>query len=187
MGQKQPPHAFWAEMSACEHFVHIYENYTAFLDTLADYTSDGLSQGHAVVIIATPPHHLGLSQRLITHGMNVPEAHSQGQLFYVDAEQTLAQFMVGGQPDEGLFTHTISDILERAGAGGRSVRAFGEMVALMWANGHCSAALKLEQFWDTLCRNKSFHLFCAYPKPIFTTNAPESLAQIRALHSSVLD
>lgn len=187
MGQKSPPHAFWAEMSACEHFVHIYENYAAFLNTLAEYTAGGLSQGHAVVIIATPPHHLGLSQRLISHDMNVAEAHSQGRLFYVDAEKTITKFMVNGHPDENLFNHTISEILEQAGAGGRSVRAFGEMVALMWANGHCSAAIKLEQFWDTLCRTKSFHLFCAYPRPIFTTNHTESLAQIRALHSSVLE
>ena len=187
MGQKSPIHAFWAEMSACEHFAHLYENEASFLDILAEYTDEGLSHGHAIVIIATPEHHVGLSKRLISYGVDIAETQSQGRLFYVDAETTLTKFMVAGHPDEGLFNHTISEILEQAGAGGRSLRVFGEMVALMWANGHCAAALKLEQFWDTLCRNKSFSLFCAYPKPIFTTNAPESLAHIRALHSSVLD
>ena len=186
MGHKLPPHAFWAEMSACEHFVNIYENDTALLDTLAEYTDGGLSQGHAVVIIATPPHHLGLSPRLLSRGVNVAEVQSSNQLFYIDAEKTLEKFMVDGHPDENLFHNTISEILERAGARGRSVRAFGEMVALMWANGHCAAAIQLEKLWDNLCRNKSFPLFCAYPKPVFTTNIPESIAQIRVLHSSVL-
>jgi len=50
-----------------------------------------------------------------SYGVNIVAAQSQGQLIYVDAETTLAKFMVGGHPDEDLFNHTISEILEQAG------------------------------------------------------------------------
>ena len=43
------------------------------------------------------------------------------------------------------------------------VRAFGEMVALLWAEGNHAAAIRLEGLWNELQKSHSFSLFCAYP------------------------
>ena len=48
--------AFWAELSACEHFVQIYEADDVFMDTLVGFVTGGLKEGQAAVVIATPAH-----------------------------------------------------------------------------------------------------------------------------------
>jgi hypothetical protein len=60
--------AFWVEMSACEHFVQIYECEEVFLDVLTSFVSEALKEGHAVVVIATPAHRQELNERLIDSG-----------------------------------------------------------------------------------------------------------------------
>jgi hypothetical protein len=56
---------------------------------------------------------------------------------------------------------TVSGLLARARANGRRVRAFGEMVALLWEQGHHSATVRLEPQWGSFCRRETFPLFCA--------------------------
>ena len=60
------------------------------------------------------------------------------------AEHTLETFMVHGWLDEPRCIAGLSEILCRAGTGGRRVRAFGEMVTLLWNNGHRVKKLGIE-------------------------------------------
>jgi len=47
---------------------------------------------------------------------------------------------------------------------GRSrASAFGEMVALLWAEGNFTAAIRVEELWNDLQKLHTFSLFCAYP------------------------
>ena len=65
----------------------------------------------------------------------------------------------------------MSGLLTRGRAGGRRVRAFGEMVAVMWARGEQGATVRLEHLWHRLCQSEAFSLFCAYPRIGFTQDA----------------
>src|ERR1700687_312647 len=156
--------AFWAEMSACGHFVQIYEVDDVFIDTLAGFISGGLRAGQAAIVIATPDHRHELDKRLTAMGLDVNAARARDQFISADAEETLAKFVVDGWPDENLFIQVVTDLLHRAGSNGRKVRAVGEMVALLWAQGHCGATVRLEYLWHDICQRESFALFCAYPK-----------------------
>jgi PAS domain S-box-containing protein len=49
----------------------------------------------------------------------------------------------------------------------RRVAVFGEMVALLWADGNFEAAIQLEQLWNQLAQTHSFQLHCAYPLNLF--------------------
>jgi len=89
-------------------------------------------------------------------------------------------------PDEELFTPVIKSILDRATRGGRKVRAFGEMVAILWARGYCGATVQLEHLWTQMCHREGFPLFCAYPRTGFTQDPAESIAQVCATHSKLL-
>ena len=86
----------------------------------------------------------------------------------MDAQETLSKFMVKGLPDEELFTQVVTGLLERARNGGRRVRAFGEMVAVLWSQGHNGATVRLEHLWHKFCQTEAFSLFCAYPRSGFT-------------------
>jgi hypothetical protein len=178
--------AFWAEMSACEHFVQIYEADDQFMDTLTSFVSDGVCAAQAVVVIATPIHRRQLVDRLTGMGLDLAQAMADDQLILLDAEETISKFMRNDWPDEDVFASTILEILGRASQGGRKVRAFGEMVAIMWARGYCGATVRLEHLWHQLCQKESFPLFCAYPRTGFTQEPAESIAEVCAAHSKVL-
>jgi hypothetical protein len=173
-------------MSACEHFVQIYEADGAFMDTLAGFISGGLTTDQAAVVIATRGHRQELDKRLMALGIDVDAARAKDQLISLDAEETLATFMVGGWPDSDLFKTAVTGILGRATRAGRKVRVFGEMVALLWAKGECGATVRLEYLWHQICQDESFALFCAYPKVGFTEDPSQSIARVCAAHSKVL-
>src|SRR5690242_2776289 len=95
--------AFWGEMSACEHFVQIYDEDGVFMDTLANFIGDGLAKGEASIVIATPQHRRELDCRLAAKGLDVPAAQSQDQFISIDAQETLDRFLVNGWPDDRRF------------------------------------------------------------------------------------
>jgi hypothetical protein len=42
------------------------------------------------------------------------------------------------------------------------VRAYGEMVDLLWKQGAAAAAIRLEVLWNQLAESRAFSLLCAY-------------------------
>jgi len=184
---QRPYTAFWGEMSAFEHFVQIYEKEELYLDTLADYAGHGIESGDAVVLILTPTHREAIELRLRRQGFGVSALQDDDQLILLDAAGTLTKFMVNDWPDDKLFEGVVTSILRRAaGKNQRKVRAFGEMVALMWAQGQCGATIRLEHLWHALCKKESLPLFCAYPKSGHTEHPHDSISQLCAIHSKVL-
>jgi hypothetical protein len=177
---------FWGEIAPCDHVVQIYESDDVFLDLLTGFVSGGVNVEDAVIVIATTSHLEGLEERLTTIGYDVKTLIANSQYIPLDAEQTLGKFMVNGWPDETLFNHIVSDLIGKAKQGNRQVRAFGEMVAILWAKGQVGATVRLEQLWNMFCENEAFCLFCAYPKSGFTQNASESVMHICGAHSKMV-
>ena len=177
---------FWGEIAPCDHFVQIYEDNDTFLDTLEGFVSGGIRSGDSVIIIAIPGNRKALEGRLKAQGVDLQEAVEQDQYIALDAEETLSRFMVKGWPDDELFTQIVTRLLKRARGKGRRVRAFGEMVALLWARGDQAATVRLEHLWQGLCQTEDFALFCAYPKAGFTMNVESSINEICATHSKMV-
>jgi hypothetical protein len=177
---------FWGEMAPCEHLVQIYEDDSLFLDTLEGFVADGLLAGEGVVVIATAKHLSALNRGLVKRDPRLARAMQGDQYLSLDAEAMLSMFMVNGWPDDELFNNFVTGVLKRAGEGGRRVRAFGEMVALLWAQGNCGATVRLEHLWHELCEEQDFMLFCAYPKAGFTRDTQDSIQEICDAHSRVI-
>lgn len=177
---------FWGEISPCEHLVQIYQDEGVFLDALEGFVAGGIQAGDGVVVIATPPHLASLNERLMARNVDVAAAARDNQYLALDAEETLSKFMVMGWPDEDFFRAAVTDILQRAKGENRRVRAFGEMVAILWARGNTGATVHLEHLWHRLCKEQSFSLFCAYPKIGFTRDVSASIKEICDAHSRVI-
>lgn len=177
---------FWGELTPCDHLVQIYQNDESLIDALEGFTAKGLSAGDAVIIIATPAHRASLQLRLEDQGFNIAAAAATDQYIALDADKTLAQFMHNDWPDDELFQNLIEKLLARAQAGGRRVRAFGEMVAILWAQGNNGATVRLEHLWSRLCHDKTFPLFCAYPRSGFTQCTSVSIKEIFDAHSRLI-
>ena len=177
---------FWGEIAPCEHVVQIYENDDVFLDLLAGFVTGGVNAEEAVIVIATDAHLKALDKRLERLGFNISHLVSKRLYMPLDAEETLSRFIVNGWPDENLFNDVISEVIVKAKANGRQVRAFGEMVAILWAKGQIGATVRLEHLWNKFCENEAFCLFCAYPKSGFTQDASESVMHICGAHSKMI-
>ncbi len=173
---------FWGEIAPSDHIAHFYDNDESFLLVLAGFIAEGLDQGETTIVIATPNHRLGL-EKLLIQVTDLSAALLEDRYIAVDAEEALATFMRDDWPDEQQFTDLISSLLKRASDGGRRVRAFGEMVALLWAKGNQGATVRLEHLWNEFCRKYGFCLLCSYPKAGFTKDPYQAVADICAHHS----
>jgi signal transduction histidine kinase len=182
------PRLNWSEMSESDHFVQFYETDPFLLDSLKGYISTGLGAGDACIVVATRAHREALEERLNACELNMAAAVASGQYVSLDAAETLSKFMVDGQPDEARFREVVGDILTRAACEGtRRVRAFGEMVALLWAESRRDAAIRLEEFWNNLQKTHAFSLFCAYEMSCFGgEEMVEPFGHVCAGHSSVI-
>jgi hypothetical protein len=153
------------------HLVSFYQNESDLIDELQGYILSGLSRGEGCVVIATPEHRALLNDSLASVGVNIQRVTADSSYIALDAEETLASFMHDDWPDAEKFQKVIRKVLMSARGRGRNVRAFGEMVAILWDNGHQKAALRLEHLWNDLINAESFHLFCAYPSRFFSVDS----------------
>ncbi len=95
------------------------------------------------------------------------KAIRQGRYVLLDAGEMLPRFMVNGSVDEARFIDLIGGALtgvrNAANRKDSRIAVFGELVALLWAEGKPQEAIRVEQLWNDLAEEHSFSLFCAYP------------------------
>ncbi len=173
------------------HSVQFYSEDRFLLDELGQFIGAALTAGSSAVVIATPAHEDSLSQRLMAEGIDLAQAIVSGRYTVLDAGETLSRFMINGVPDAGRFCQLLGGVIARAASAAEDenhrVVAFGEMVALLWAEGKSEAAVQLEKLWNQAARTYSFSLRCAYPMQGFCReDHAEALLNICAEHSHVL-
>jgi hypothetical protein len=133
------------------------------------YLWEGLRRGEGVLAIVTPEHQELFSGHLDHLGADLPGLLSSRQLIFWDAQQTLNRFMDFGQPDWQRFESIIRRAMGqvRPCAGSEGLRAYGEMVGILWKARQFAAAIRLEQLWNRLLEQSSFSLYCAYAIDVF--------------------
>lgn len=150
-------------MIAPEHVVQFYETDVFLLNAMSDYIGTALRAGDVAIVFAPEARLEALDARLRADGLDVTTARARRQYVTVDAATALSRFMVDGLPEPGRFAEVVRDTIASAADGGRPVRIFGEMVALLVAEGNHAATIRLEELWNDLQRTYPFTLSCAYP------------------------
>jgi len=177
--------AFWDDIAPTDHVIQLYENDHILIDALAGFVGSGINAGDSCVVIATRAHINALNERLREHGIHLQALIEDGRYIPLDAEQTLASFMVDGKINKSLFMEQAASLMARARQNNRRVRAFGEMVALLWEQGNKAATIELEQLWNEYCSEEPFCIFCAYPKSSFKS-VDTPLVHICGAHSKII-
>ncbi|HET7842542.1 MAG TPA: MEDS domain-containing protein [Xanthomonadales bacterium] len=165
-----------------EHLLHFYHDAARFESRLADFVASGLAGGEVVIAIATTARLASLDDELRRRDVDVGAMLLQGRYQPLDAGVALETFMRDGRPDARSFLELLTGLLRRARREGRRVRAFGEMVALLWARNERAATLRLEHLWHAVCRRERLLLLCAYPHGCFHAEH-EARAAIAAAHT----
>src|SRR5262249_37270233 len=163
------PLPFGAEVSQSTHSAQFYEGDAFLIDAMGRSIGPALEAGEGAVVIATEAHRRQLTERLTTRGLSVSNLLSEGRFVSLDAAETLSKFMSEGRPEKTRFADIVGAAIARARAGEppRSVRIFGEMVAVLYMEGNREAAIALEALWSDLATKLRFSLVCAYPTDAF--------------------
>jgi signal transduction histidine kinase len=177
----------FADPEAHTHAVQFYEEESFLFDTVAHFIAAGLKGDDHVVVIATNAHRTGFLHRVGPAAAD--PAIDEGRLTLLDAEETLARFMVGGMPDPDLFREVLARLMTTAEgeASPRRIRAYGEMVDLLWRQGNSTAAIRLEELWGEATQAHSLTLLCAYLMGNFYREGDsEQFMQVCRNHSHVI-
>jgi hypothetical protein len=170
-----------------DHVVHFYDRDDELVGVVVGYLAAAVADGDVVIMIATAAHREAFTAALSSAGVDVAAAMAKRHLQVLDAAATLNQFMVGGSPDAAAFDAVVGGVVRSAAESGCEVRAYGEMVALLWGEGNAAGAIELETLWNGLADQVPFSLFCAYPSYLVAAaDAFDTFAQVCSLHSDVV-
>lgn len=153
--------ANWPELvrhpDAGDHLVHVYQDRALLADAVAEFVGAGLSLGEAAVVIARREHREAILAALAAKG-----PHARHALRLLDAHEALQSVVRQGRPQWSAFEAVCGGPIAELRLQYPGVRAYGEMVDLLWQEGRRSAALELEEYWNELARPRPFALLCAY-------------------------
>jgi PAS domain S-box-containing protein/excisionase family DNA binding protein len=181
------PPSTWRDMGPSEHLVQFYEADAVLVETAVEYVGAGLRAGEVTLAIITETHRVEVEERLRLAGLDLDAARAAGQYITLDAAETLALIMADGRPAPGRFDEVIGSLVAHAAEAGRPIRAFGEMVALLAAQGNHTAAVQLEGLWNGLRRVHAFTLLCAYPVKVLGGTAFQAVfGDVCAEHTLVI-
>jgi hypothetical protein len=170
------------------HLAHLYGKDDRLLaKNVSRFLAEGLPQRDSLIVIATPEHTESIARYLTEEaGTAALEAEREGRLVYLDARATLDQLLSQGRPDPARFDAVIGELLRslRARSGSGKVRAFGEMVNLLWSDGSHEEAERLEDLWNGLLAGSQYSLYCAYAIDLFSSGSdPARLSPIVDSHT----
>ena len=169
------------------HTVQFYGDEAELFTTIGTFLSEGLVAGQPAIVVATPDHTSAIQDALGSHLIDVARARHLGDLVMLDAEDTLGTFMHNGMPDQFLFRCHVGALMEQTvrGRGRTPLRAYGEMVDVLWRRGQADAAIRLEVLWNDLAMMYSFSLLCGYAIGSFTKD-PSRIDEVCHEHTHVL-
>jgi hypothetical protein len=160
-----------SDVEAGSHVVQLHNarNAQALTTNVVGYLAEGLNDGGSAIVIATPQHREAFEREILRSGIDADEAMRSGRLAFFDAENTLARIMIGGHPDSERFDRIVGSAVRSFShaSGSSGLRAYGEMVGILWSARQFPAAIRLEQLWNQLRSTTPFDLFCAYPIDVF--------------------
>jgi hypothetical protein len=161
------------------HIVYPYTDESQIVYAVSLFATAGLQRGEGVLLIMASIHCGPIRQRLEAQGFNLAELEASGKLVCEDAADLLSTFMVGPILDEDKFKKAIIRMIEKAKISddgrARPVRAFAEMVDLLWRTDRQTTE-RLEQLFNEVIERQPLRLLCAYwLAGIKLSDFPESL------------
>jgi hypothetical protein len=166
--------------------VQVYTELGELAASVGRFLDAGFRAGEPAVVIATSGHWDTFRAELERRGSSVDALQAQGLLTCCDADETLAAFMDCDVPSAGRFEEVVGGVIDGVTTRfpHQTVRAFGEMVDVLFQRGRQEAASALEDLWNRLLESRRCALLCAYELDVFDLEAQTSaLPEILRTHT----
>jgi hypothetical protein len=143
-----------SEQRGHEHLVQFYGSDDARLaNNVSRFLNESLRHGGAAIVIAGQERREAISRGLLS-----------GHVVCLDDKETLAGFLDNdGQPNPERFSASCGAVARELHAKYGRLRAYGEMVGVLWSQKSFATAIALEALWNTLIDAIGFDIFCGYP------------------------
>lgn len=129
-------------------------------DSLASFIATALKAGDAAIVWATEPHRENLRRRIQARAVDVDAAIQAGTYIAADTAE---------RADPVHTAAVIRSLIEAAYRAGKQhprVAACGERAGRLWAEGRIDEAIRLEQLFNELAKNRDdLDVLCVYPVP----------------------
>jgi hypothetical protein len=159
---EEPPFHKRAQAPEALHTVQFHGQGDFPADSVALFLAESILSREAILIIAVPQHVRMLMDELADLGLSLESLQARGQLVVLEARDTLTRICENGIPDRERFDSLIGEAVAAQAKQFGSVRAFGEMVSLLWESGGKEGAFLLEELWNELCERFPISLLCTY-------------------------
>ena len=172
-----------------EHFVQIPPDQAALVEAVGAFADHGLDRREAVILVGARANLEAIEAWIGRRRADLAASKQGRQLLLLDADETLDRFLVKDVPDWGRFQETIGAVIRDALQGPfKRVRIWGEMVDGLWRQDRVTAAIRLEELWNSLGRTHPFCLFCTYSiEPLSASHASQAMVRgILNTHSCVI-
>jgi len=148
--------------TAADHACHFYAEDARLATTVAAFLAPGFSGDDAVIAIGTLAHLSAIEQRLRSDGHQVDAVRRSGRYLTMDVDGIIPGLLRNGLPTKETFDASVgvhvAALAERHG----HVRAFGEIVSVLWGRGKQQAAMRLEELWNDALGYSPLSLICGY-------------------------
>lgn len=148
-------------LDACDHALSFYADDAELVATIAAFFVDGFAAGEPVTVVATAEHRSALEHELLQLGVPLRHLRDPARYRAFDAAEVLKELMPHGELVAEQFHARLPTLL-----GPGHTRVFGEMVALLWADGDVASAIRLEELWNEAGELAPFSLLCSYPRSV---------------------
>lgn len=165
------------------HAVQFYENEGFLSSAVASFLAEGIGAGEPVVVIARAEHCRAFADQLNALGVDT------SAIVFADAGEVLKQYRFNGRIDEQRFMDVVGALLHKISMKwpGKRIRAYGEMVDMLWQEGDVDGAIHVEELWNDLGRMFDFTLLCAYAVgKFYKTSNTDAFERICRTHDHVI-
>lgn len=181
------PDSYFAGMPAPTRTPHCAAHRVAFRMPGSDRPSqpllrfllEGAARGDAIVLLGEGAANDSIEAASSGLGIDLAALRQAGRWHRADAAALVASATGVGGVNLDMVEAALRQVLARAGQGGRRVRAYGELVSVLWTSGRRDEAVALEQRWERLLAEAPVELFCGYA--IALTDDDFTLTEVEAL------
>ena len=183
--------SFGSDHRVFSHAVQFYLDDSFLFHMITRLMISAFNAGDGAIVIATAAHHEVLRERVMRANFDIEVERNKGTYVAVDVSEVVARCTKHGTLQvpmlAQLLTATLGEVTEATGKPLSRTFVFGELVALLCAQGNFEDLFAFEQVGEHLRREYPVSILCGYAIRLFQRKGMEKFfRQVCEAHPTVI-